>query len=109
MSVSPCLAPVEPAQPKGADVTLQWLQVVIFAPCHRHRRVSYVGRQQVLNYLNRFLGIFEQHRGMHAQSPCMHAQSPRVNVNAIGNAGLNQNPCGYETKVETKGDKPDAG
>lgn len=46
---------------------------------------------------------------MHAQSPCMHAQSPRVNVNAIGNADLNQNPCGYETKVETKGDKPDAG
>lgn len=44
---------------------------------------------------------------MHAQSPCMHAQSPRVNVNAIGNAGLNHNPCGCETKVETTNQMPD--
>jgi hypothetical protein len=25
-----------------------------------------------------------------------------VNVNAIGNAGLNQNPCGYETNIGKK-------
>ena len=37
----------------------------------------------------------------------MHACAVPENVNAIGNAGLNQNPCG--SKVETKGDKPDAG
>ena len=91
------------------EIHLQWLQVVIFAPCHRHRRVSYVGRQQVLNYLNRFLEYLNTVAQGHACAVPMHACAVPENVNAIGNAGLNQNPCGYETKVETKGDKPDAG
>ena len=58
------------------EIHLQWLQVVIFAPCHRHRRVSYVGRQQVLNYLNRFLEYLNS-TGACMRSPHACMRSPR--------------------------------